>query len=194
MKSPWSTAIAMLLMICAAPAAAAADKKDKFAGIEYTKVPEEGSSIAWGKAVSIVDEPFDKVVAVVLDYANYSKFLPRFRKSKVLAQRGNKAMVYLEVGVMKDTVTLWGQMKMAERPVDGETRTIVVDLIEGNMGQFKARWELKPLDDGKRTHVDFRILVDPDMPLPSSVFTWENVKAARRTLLALKERMKVVSN
>ena len=192
MKSGWIGVLALALSIAPQTGAAADDKQDKWAGIDYSKVEAEGSSIAWGKAVGVVDEPFDEVLAVVQDYANYSKFLPRFRKSKVLAQRGNKAMVYLEVGVMKDTVTLWGQMRMAEKPADGETRVIEANLVEGNMGQFKARWELTPVNGGQGARVDFRVLVDPDMPLPASVFTWENVKAARKTVRALKQRVRDV--
>lgn len=192
MKLSWIGVLALALSIAPQRGAAADDKADKWAGIDYSKVEAEGSSIAWGKAVGVVDEPFDEVLAVVQDYANYSKFLPRFRKSKVLAQRGNKAMVYLEVGVMKDTVTLWGQMRMAETPAEGDTRVIEANLVEGNMGQFKARWELTPVNDGQGARVDFRVLVDPDMPLPASVFTWENVKAARKTVRALKQRVRDV--
>jgi hypothetical protein len=48
---------------------------------------------------------------------------------------------------------------------------------------------LTPVDGGARTEVDFKIYVDPDMPLPSSVFSRENEKAAGNTLRALRTRV-----
>ena len=36
---------------------------------------------------------------------------------------------------------------------------------------------------------DFKIFVDPDMPLPSSIFSRENEKAARKTVRALRTRV-----
>lgn len=166
---------------------AAADT-DSYEGIQSTRIDEKGSSIAWGQAVSVLDQPIDEVLAVVVDYANYQQFMPNFRTSRVLAKRGNRAMVYMEVGVMKDTYTLWGQLKMSELPAE-DGRVIDVGLVEGNVDAFHAVWKLTPLDEGARTKVDFRIYVDPDMPLPSSLFSRENVKAAKKTVRALRQRV-----
>jgi hypothetical protein len=54
---------------------------------------------------------------------------------------------------------------------------------------FSASWRLTPVDGGSRTEVDFKIYVDPDMPLPSSVFSRENERAAGNTLRALRTRV-----
>jgi hypothetical protein len=48
---------------------------------------------------------------------------------------------------------------------------------------------LTPVDGGTRTEVDFKIFVDPDMPLPSSIFSRENEKAASKTVRALRTRV-----
>ena len=37
--------------------------------------------------------------------------------------------------------------------------------------------------------IDFKIFVDPDLPLPSSVFSRENERAAGRTVRALRTRV-----
>jgi ribosome-associated toxin RatA of RatAB toxin-antitoxin module len=169
--------------------ARAAEQHDKNAGIFTAQIPEEGSNIAWGQAILVVDKPLEEVLPIVLDYANYVQFMPNFTKSKVLAQRGSRAMVYMEVSVAKGAFTLWGQLNLAERPQDGDSRVVEAHLMEGNIDAFNARWTLTPVDGGARTEVDFKIFVDPDMPLPSSIFSRENEKAAGKTVRALRTRV-----
>jgi len=157
--------------------------------VRTTQIAEAGSSISCGHAIGVIDEPIDHVLPVVVDYANYAHFMPNFTKSKVLAQRGNRAMVYMEVSVAAGTFTLWGQFKLSEAPAEGETRVIEARLLEGNMDAFRASWRLTPVDEGARTEVDFKLYVDPNMPLPSSVFSRENERAAGNTVRALRSRI-----
>ena len=165
--------------------AAAVEAHVENAGIFTAQIPVEGSNIASGQAVIVVDRPIEEVLQVVLDYANYVRFMPNFTKSKVLAQRGSRAMVYMEVSVAKGMYTLYGQLNLAERPQDGVSRVVEGRLMDGNIDAFDASFKLTPTDDGARTEIDFRIYVDPDLPLPSSVFSRENERAAGRTVRAL---------
>ena len=176
--------LAAALVLAASPLHAAGE-----ADVRTTQLIKEGSAISWGRAVGVIENPIDEVLPVVLDYANYVHFMPNFTKSKVLAQRGSRAMVYMEVSVASGTFTLWGQLKMAEGAPDGETRVIEAQLLDGNMHAFSATWRLTPVDGGARTEVDFKIYVDPDMPLPSSVFSRENERAAGNTVRALRTRV-----
>jgi ribosome-associated toxin RatA of RatAB toxin-antitoxin module len=159
------------------------------AEVHTTQIAEAGSAISWGHAIGVIDEPLEEVLPVVVDYANYVHFMPNFTKSKVLAQRGNRAMVYMEVSVASGTFTLWGQLKLSEAPSEGDTRVIEARLLDGNMDAFSATWRLTPVDGGARTRVGFKIYVDPDMPLPSSVFSRENERAAGKTVRALRSRV-----
>ncbi|UCF48822.1 MAG: hypothetical protein JSU89_16930, partial [Myxococcales bacterium] len=93
-------AVALLAGSLSSPVAAA-DEHDENAGIFTAQIPEEGSNIAWGQAVLVLDKPIEQVLPIVRDYANYVQFMPNFTKSKVLAQRGSRAMVYMEVSVAK---------------------------------------------------------------------------------------------
>ena len=154
-----------------------------------SQITEEGSSISSGQATIVIDKPLDAVLPVVVDYDNYVHFMPNFTKSKVLAQRGHRAMVYMEVSVASGTLTLWGQLKLAECPSEGDTRIIEARLLDGNIDAFHATWRLTPIEDGARTEVEFTLYVDPDMPLPSSVFSRENERAAGNTLRALRSRL-----
>lgn len=176
--------LSVALLFASSPVRAAGE-----VDVQTTQIAEEGSSIAWGQAVAVIDKPIDEVLPVVVDYANYVHFMPNFTKSKVLAQRGHRAMVYMEVSVASGTFTLWGQLTFSERAGDGEARLVEARLVDGNMHAFSATWRLVPIDDGARTEVDFRIYVDPDMPLPSAIFSRENEKAAAKTVRALRTRV-----
>ena len=176
--------LSVALLFASSPVRAAGE-----ADVQTTQIAEEGSNIAWGQAVGVIDKPIAEVLPVVLDYANYVHFMPNFTKSKVLAQRGHRAMVYMEVSVASGTFTLWGQLTFSERAGDGEARLVEARLVDGNMHAFSATWRLVPIDDGARTKVDFRIYVDPDMPLPSAIFSRENEKAAAKTVRALRTRV-----
>lgn len=169
--------------------AAALEAHEENAGIFTTQIRVEGSNIATGRAVIVVDKPIDEVLPIVLDYANYVQFMPNFTKSKVLAQRGSRAMVYMEVSVAKGMYTLYGQLNLAERPQDGESRVVEGHLLDGNIDAFNASFKLTPTEDGASTEIDFKIYVDPDLPLPSSVFSRENERAAGRTVRALRARV-----
>ena len=167
--------------------ASAADAHEENAGIFTAQVPTEGSNIAAGHAVITVDKPVDEVLSVLLDYGNYVQFMPNFTKSKVLAQRGSKAMVYMEVSVAKGMYTLYGQLKLDEQTQEGESRVVRGSLMDGNINAFNATFTLTPVAEG--TEIDFKIYVDPDLPLPSAVFSRENERAAGRAVRALRQRM-----
>jgi len=169
--------------------AAALEAHEENAGIFTAQIPSEGSNISAGRAVIVVDKPIEEVIPIVLDYANYVKFMPNFTRSKVLAQRGSKAMVYMEVSVAKGMYTLYGQLKLAERAQEGESRIVEGRLVDGNINAFNASFRLTPVEGGAATEIDFNIYVDPDLPLPSAVFSRENERAAGRTVRALRQRV-----
>ena len=160
-----ATAIA-LFVAASASLVAAAEEHDENAGIFTAQIPEEGSNISWGQAVIVVDRPIDEVLPIVRDYANYVDFMPNFTKSRVFAQRGTRAMVYMEVSVAKGAFTLWGQLNLAERPGSGDVRVVEARLIDGNVDAFSASFTLTPVDGGTRTEVDFKIYVDPTSRFP----------------------------
>jgi len=187
MSTPSLVALTWLAAGFVSPRAAA--ETDDGPDVLTAQIPEVGSDISWGHAVLILDRPMAEVVPIIRDYANYSQFMPNFTKSKVLAQRGGRAMVYMEVSVAKGAFTLWGQLDLAERAAADDAIVVDARLMEGNIDAFSASWTLTPLDGGARTRVDFRIYVDPNIPLPSAVFSRENERAAGRTVRALRARV-----
>jgi len=185
MRRVFTRSLLAVVFLLATHRARAADEID----VLTMQIAEEGSSISSGRAVGVLDHPLDSVLAVVLDYENYVHFMPNFTKSKVLAQRGTRAMVYMEVSVAAGTFTLWGQLKLSEQSPDGKTRVVEARLLDGNIDAFSARWRVTPVEGGARTEVEFQLYVDPNMPLPPSVFSRENEKAAGNTVRALQSRV-----
>ena len=105
---------ALALVWAAGPVHAAGEPE-----VRTTQIVEEGSNISWGHAVAVIDNPIDEVLPVVVDYANYVLFMPNFTTSKVLAQRGNRAMVYMEVSVASGTLHALGPAQVLRKPFRG---------------------------------------------------------------------------
>jgi ribosome-associated toxin RatA of RatAB toxin-antitoxin module len=169
-----------------APSAAQAQPPETL-GIEVEATRVAGTGILAGEAEGTVDASIDEVTAIVSNYASYREFMPHFRQSRVLSQRGDRAMVYMEVAILRDAHRLWAQMRVSTREENGR-RIVDARMIEGNMTTFEARWELQPLPDG-RTRARFRLMVDPDLPLPDSAVSSENLKFARKSIVALRRRI-----
>lgn len=144
------------------------------------------NSVRAGRAIGIVDAPLTEVLAVVQNYAGYYTFMPHFRVSKVLSQRGTSALVYMQASIAKNTMNLWAQLKVGPKPNQGDTRIIEGKMVDGNMDAMHARWEVTPIDSG-RTLVAFQLLMDPKLPLPSSFISSENEIATKKTIKALRK-------
>jgi ribosome-associated toxin RatA of RatAB toxin-antitoxin module len=165
--------------------------------IQVSSVPRDDSSVTWGRAVGVVEAPIDDVMSVVEDYAAYATFMPHFKTSKVLSQRGASALVYMQASIAKDTMTLWAQLKIGPGANKGTTRVIKAKMMSGNMDAMEAIWEVTAID-AKRTMVAFQMVMDPKLPLPSSFVSSENEKASRKTIQALRrvvaDRLKLVAS
>jgi ribosome-associated toxin RatA of RatAB toxin-antitoxin module len=147
-----------------------------------------GQSVERGRASVLLDVPADRVIAVVQDYAQYKEFLPNFEASRVLSQRGAAALVFVQVAIMKGAAHIWAELKLKPRKSEGPTHVIEAKMLKGNVDHMEALWEVTPVD-AQRTLVSFEIIVDPNLPLPSSLISDENRKTARKTLRALRERV-----
>jgi ribosome-associated toxin RatA of RatAB toxin-antitoxin module len=156
--------------------------------IQSSTVQYKPDSVRWGRAIGIVDAPLADVLAVVENYAGYQTFMPHFKVSKVLSQRGSSALVYMQASLAKNTMNLWAQMKVGPKPNEGDTRIIEGKMIDGNMDAMLARWEVTPID-ANRTLVAFQLLMDPKLPLPDSFVSSENEIATKKTIKALRQVM-----
>ena len=187
----WLALTCVLAVAGTAAAQGPTNVKAMIAGLEDgtikgSTVPHADYSVRWGRSVGIVDAPLADVLAVVQNYAGYQTFMPHFRVSKVLSQRGQSALVYMQASIAKNTLNLWAQMKVGPKPNQGETRIIEGKMVDGNMDAMMARWEVTPID-ANRTLVAFQLLMDPKIPLPDSFVSNENETATRKTIRALRQ-------
>ncbi len=156
--------------------------------IVVTSLSHPNTSVRWGRASGVVDASLAEVLDIVEDYGLYHTFLPHFRTSRVLARRGQVAIVYMEALIAMDTITLWAQVKMGPAASAGTTRAIDAKMMKGNVNILEARWELTPID-ARHTRVAFQLLIDPKVPLPASLLSDQNAKASRRTISALRKNL-----
>lgn len=181
-----SIAVATLALSMASFASA----QDRDRGIVAGTQDAPGTDVDYGTARVDLDFPIETVAALLHDYANFEEFLPHFQTSRVLARRGNRARVYIEVTAISGTVTLWAQTEARSRERDGGGYIIEARIVgDTNMEAFQVRWILEPLDNGQRTRMRFRLLAEPDLPLPSSIVTRENERFASRVCRAVRERL-----
>jgi ribosome-associated toxin RatA of RatAB toxin-antitoxin module len=159
--------------------------------IDLANVPHPDQGVEWGRAEGVVEASPADVLAIVYDYAQYAGIFPYFEKSRVLSQRGNDAIVYLEAKVLHGAATLWSQVRMTARSPTPNTRVIEARMMKGkgNIGQLLARWEVTPVDGGQKTFVRFQLLVDPDLPMPDLVISSEMKKGAGQAFRALRTRV-----
>jgi ribosome-associated toxin RatA of RatAB toxin-antitoxin module len=155
--------------------------------IIVTTRAHEGTNVRWGRSVGVVDAPMSDVMKVVSDYGAYHEFMPHFEASRVLSQRGERALVYMEALIAKKTLKVWAELKITPEQRDN-ARIVSAHMTKGNLAHMEARWEVSALPDG-RSLVTFDILVDPKLPLPASLVTSENEKASSRTIRALRDRL-----
>ncbi len=150
--------------------------------------PYPGTDVRWGRATALVQQRPDIVLRIVTDYARYSEFMPHFHVSRVLSQRGTQALVYFEARVIRDTTTLWSQMRIRPQANVGTTQVWEATMERGNVDRMAARWEVTPVDNGTHTLVTFQFMIEPDVPFPDAVITDQNLRAAQRAIFSLNLR------
>lgn len=149
---------------------------------------DKGRPTYWGKAIGVVDAPPWAVSEILQNYSQYKHLVPWLTKSRLLTRRSEKALVYLEASVLGGTKVFWVQMQATHRHVPGSSAVsgINAHMTKGNVKNLLARWELVPLDDGKRTLVSLGLMLDPGLPFPASLLSREARKTAGRAVLRLQ--------
>lgn len=178
--------IALLSTLLATSALAQDDRS--YEGITWRKVSEPGLEVRGGEATGVLDAPIAQVLEQVRDYGSYDDFLPHFRQSRLLGERGDRAMLYLQVEILHGAATLWAQVQVQARQ-SGDEHVVEARMLRGNMDGFLARWEIEPVSES-RTRVKFTLVADPQVPAPSSVIANQNEQFARQCLRALRNRLR----
>jgi ribosome-associated toxin RatA of RatAB toxin-antitoxin module len=156
---------------------------------ERCNVAMAGASIRAGGAVIHVNAPMATVRKVVTDYGKYSRFMPRFEKSRVVEKRKDGTTdVYLQVPILHGAATVWSLTRFhppVKEGADGER--IEGRMVDGNVEDLRAVWHLRPVD-ATHTVLKCELLIVPKLPLPGNVVTPELEFAADQAVTASRDR------
>jgi hypothetical protein len=116
--------------------------------------------------------------------------MPNFVASRVLSQRGNQALVYIQVSALDGMATLWVEMKLRLLEPTAPTRVFQATMMKGNVRGFEAEWHVTAFG-AKHTLVAFELCADPDFRLPfaNGLVSDYNEKEARSSIVALRQQV-----
>lgn len=165
----------------------------KLARDKKTHFVEPSSKQTWGRAQIYVDAPMKDVRAAILDYGNWSQFITRFQKSKVLKKESSGAAeVYLQMPILKGAATLWAVEKFDAPVPEGKGEKIVGKYQKGNVEDLQAVWHYRPIDDG-HTVVTLEMFVQPKLAVPDGLMISQREDAAGEGVIGVKDRAQQTS-
>jgi len=163
----------------------------KLRDAERYEVGTEHSSTKAGAARVHVAAPAANVKKTVTDFKNYSKFISKFDKAKVVGRDGEKTDVYLQVPIMKGAAKIWAVVRFEPaKTVNGE-EIIEGKMIKGNVKRMDATWRIKKIDEDN-TQLNLELLILPKMPVPGSMVTGEVKYAADEAVMGSRNRTESV--
>ena len=119
------------------------------------------------------------MIEVITDFSSYSRFLPEIEDVEVLRETGAEWDVRFTIKVVK-------RLRYVLRLRLDEPYELRWSLLEGAFKTNEGGWSVKPLDDGRRTHVTYFIDLQIGMFVPSSIMR----NAVERTLPNTLKRFK----
>jgi len=160
----------------------------KSARDKKTHFVEPTSKQTWGRAQIYVDAPMKDVRAAILDYGNWSQYITKFQKSKLLKKESNgSAEVYLQMPILKGAATLWAVEKFEAPVAEGKGEKIAGKYQKGNVDDLQAVWHYRPIDD-MHTVVTLEIYVQPKLAVPESLMISQREDAAGEGVIGVKDR------
>jgi len=154
---------------------------------ERYEVKTEHSSTKAGAARVHVAASSADVKKVITDFKNYSKFISKFDKAKVVGRDGDKTDVYLQVPILKGAAKIWAVVRFEPiKTVNGE-EILQGHMVKGNVKRLDAWWRVKKIDDNN-TQLNLELLILPKLPVPGSLVTGEVAYAADEAVTGSRNR------
>ena len=185
-------AATLLGLSLAAPAASAEPSEEakrlmKKRDAERYQVKTPHSSIKAGCARVHVAAPQKVVKKVASDFKNYSKFIKKFDKAKVVGRDGDNTDVYLQVPILKGAAKIWAVVRFEPWKKVGGDEVLEAHMIKGNVKRLDAKWIVKKIDDDN-TQLHLELLIVPNIPAPGSVITGEVEYASDEAVMGSRDR------
>jgi hypothetical protein len=179
MRSGWTLGIISLATFAAAGLAhsAHADAVDADAQriaaaghpLKWNWTPP-GRSQRFGHAETLIHAPLETVRRLVMDYSHYTQLAPQaITTSRVVAHGPDGSTdVYLRMGVLNNTFTLWNVTRFGPVRLSSEGAVTVEGQMvpgKGNIDDSAFLWNLRPAGEGW-TVLKFDIALLPGVPAP----------------------------
>ncbi|MGD0527098.1 MAG: SRPBCC family protein [Polyangiaceae bacterium] len=139
--------------------------------LKWNWVPP-GKNERFGHAETLVHAPAEKVRQLVQDFAHYKELAESITTSRVVAHGADGSTdVYLQMGVMNNTIKFWNVTRFApmrNEPATGEVLEGHMVHGKGNIDDCTAVWTVHSAGEGW-TVLKFDILLRPGLPAPQSL-------------------------
>jgi ribosome-associated toxin RatA of RatAB toxin-antitoxin module len=109
-----------------------------------------------------IDATPEQVMAVIVDFPAYSRFLPEIEESTVLSAGDGTWDVQFAVKIVR-------RFQYTLRLVQESPTRMRWSMLEGSFKVNKGGWELIPLDDGERTRAVYTIDLQVGMFVPGNI-------------------------
>ena len=177
--SSWLIASTLMVSVGTSDVVLAKSHKPKDS-VRYT-VPTPGSSIDAGAARIRVKATPKELLQLVTDYGNYSKFITRFSKARVIGRKGSAVDVYLQVPILKGMAKIWAVVRFEKPHMVAGEQLVEGHLVKGNVERLDATWRIRRID-AESTQLNLEMLIVPKLPVPGSLVTGEVAYAADRAV------------
>jgi uncharacterized protein YndB with AHSA1/START domain len=193
--------VALIALVASAHDAVAGGKWERYAntsdGIVVDARVDKASNLAEIRAEAVIKAPIARVWKVLIDFSNYSKFMPYMERGEVIRNEGNFRWQYCRVDapiVSKRDYTLKYDLSGAPK-----TLTWVADNTKGpkakkkyvRVNLAKGSWTLTPTAGGKHTKAVYQLLTSPGGSIPLWVANMANKRAIPDIIRATRKRVKL---
>jgi hypothetical protein len=131
-----------------------------------------GKSERFGHAETLVHAPLATVRRMVLDFGRYKDLASSITTSRVVGHGADGSTdVYLQMGVMNNTIKFWNVTRFAPLRSDPQgTEVLEGQMIhgKGNIDDSAAVWTIHPAGP-EWTVLKFDVLLRPGLPAPQSL-------------------------
>jgi hypothetical protein len=131
-----------------------------------------GRTARYGHAETLIHAPLATVRRLVLDFGHYKELADSITTSRVVGHEADGSTdVYIQMGVMNNTLKFWNVTRFAPLRVQPEgTEVLEGQMVhgKGNIDDSATVWTMHPAGSDW-TVLKFDVLLNPGLPAPQSL-------------------------
>jgi hypothetical protein len=139
--------------------------------LKWNWVPP-GRSARYGHAETLIHAPLATVRRLVLDFGHYRELADSITSSRVVGHAPDGSTdVYIQMGVMNNTLKFWNVTRFAPLHVDTDGTEILDGQMihgKGNIDDSATVWTMHAAGP-EWTVLKFDVLLNPGLPAPQSI-------------------------